>query len=418
MRRMLSVVLVAVALVGSACGGGDTSNASGGEVRTVLVDYQHDEFASAFLRYYPEKVTVRPGDTVRFKQQWTGEPHSVTMGKVVDDMFGYQEIFEKYDSPEEALADGVPQSTIDDVLATFGRIPGMIGETEEVYQPGAQPCYIPEKDDVPAFTDLETDETNMDAECPTKGDPQPAFNGQALYNSGFIPYAGENGNTFEVPIADDLEPGTYMYFCNYHWTGMSGQIEVVEPEAEIPSQSAVTSQARREVLEDAKVALQRVREARKTKGGAKIGDLEAPLAGREADEEFAVIINEFLPKNATAKVGEPVTWTFDGTAHTVSFKVPKYFPLFEVRKDGTVYRNPEAYEPVGVKVPEREGDPFSEEGSPVDVDGGRWDGGGGFKSSGSLFPGDRFTITFTKTGTYPYACVLHPQMVGTVEVRE
>jgi plastocyanin len=417
MRRMVIAVGVALALLATACGTGDSAGAGGGEVRTVLVDYQHDEFASAFLRYYPEKVTVRPGDTVRFKQQWTGEPHSVTMGQVVDDMFGYQELLMKYESEEEALADGVTQETVDDVLATFSRIPGMIGENEEVYQPGAQPCYVDDKDDVPMFTTPD-EEINPDAECPPGAKEQPPFNGQALYNSGFIPYAGESGNTFEVPIADDLEPGTYMYFCNFHWIGMSGQIEVVDPGSDIPSQSTVTSQARREILEDAKVALERVREARKTKGGSKIGDLEAPLAGREADEDFAVIINEFLPKNASAKVGEPVTWTFDGSAHTVSFKVPKYFPLFEVRKDGTVYRNPEAYEPVGVEVPEREGDPFSDEGSPVEVDGGRWDGRGGFKSSGSLFPGDKFTITFTRPGTYPYACVLHPQMVGTVEVRE
>ena len=35
---------------------------------------------------------------------------------------------------------------------------------------------------------------------------------------------------------------------------------------------------------------------------------------------------------------------------------------------------------------------------------------------GALLPGDSFSVTFTKPGTYPYACVLHPQMVGTLEV--
>jgi len=415
MQRILGVICVVVALLAGACASEDSTNAGGGDVRTVLVDYQHDEFASAFLRYYPEKVTVRPGDTVRFKQQWTGEPHSITMGKVVDDMFEYGPLFEKYDSEEAARADGVSEETIQNVSSTFARIPGMIGEDDAVYQPGAQPCYVSDLDDVPFFSTPD-DEVNPEAECPTKGEPQPAFNGQGLYNSGFIPPDGDGANTFEVPLADDLEPGTYKYFCNFHWVSMSGEIEVVGKDQEIPSQAEVTRQARREITEDAKVALQRVREARQIKGGAKIGDLEAPLAGREADEEFAVIINEFLPKNASAKVGEPVTWTFDGSAHTVSFKVPKYFPIFEIKDDGTVYRNPQAYKPVKVEVPEREGDPFEGE-SPVEVDGGRWNGEGGFRSSGALFPGDKFTMTFTRAGTYPYACVLHPQMVGTIEVR-
>jgi plastocyanin len=416
MRRVVLVMVLAVSLL-AGCGSGDTSTAGGGEVRTVLVDYQHDEFASAFLRYYPEKVTVRPGDTVRFKQQWTGEPHSVTMGQVVDKVFGYAELLQKYDSEEEALADGVSQETVDDVLRTMARIPGMLEwEAGEVYQQGAQTCAIDDLDDVPAFTTPD-DEIDPDATCPNLGEPLPAFNGQGLYNSGFIPYTGEKGNVFDVPLADDLEPGTYMYFCNYHWLQMSGQIEVVDKGSAIPSQSEVSSQARREVLEDAKLPLQQVREARKTKGGSKIGDLEVPLAGRQADEDFAVIINEFLPKNAGAKVGEPVTWTFDGAAHTVSFNVPKYFPIFDVRKDGTVFRNPNAYEPVGVEVPEREEGPPDEDPPSLEVDAGEWNGKGGFLSSGELYPGDKFTITFTKQGTYPYACVLHPQMVGTVEVR-
>src|SRR5687767_1230260 len=101
MRKMTMVALAAV-LVAPSCGsgsGGDTKAAGGGVVREVLVDFKHDEFASSFNGYYPRTVQVRPGDTVRFEQAWTGEPHSVTAGRVVDDMFKYQPLFEKYDSP-------------------------------------------------------------------------------------------------------------------------------------------------------------------------------------------------------------------------------------------------------------------------------------------------------------------------------
>ena len=32
------------------------------------------------------------------------------------------------------------------------------------------------------------------------------------------------------------------------------------------------------------------------------------------------------------------------------------------------------------------------------------------------FPTDSFSLTFTKAGRYPYLCLLHPGMAGTVEV--
>lgn len=431
MRRMV-LVLAALALLVGACGDGGAGSASaaleGGAERTVLVDFRHDEFASAFLRYYPETVTVRPGDAVRFKQAWTGEPHSVTMGKVVDGIFEAEDLFMKYDSPEEALADGVPQERIDDVLGSLARVPGMTGEDHfELYQPGAQPCYVADIDDVPQFSNPQTEEIDEDAECPTAGSEQPRFDGrQALYNSGFIPAEGKGANEFALPIAADAEPGTYRYYCNYHWTSMSGTVEIVGEGADIPSQQEVSRTAREEIEADAKVALQKIEEAEAARGG-KVGDLELPLAGREADEDFAVIINEFLPNKIEAEVGEEVTWTFDGISHTVSFNVPKYFPVFTVDDDGTVEWNPQSYEPVAWDVPppdDEAGGPEEEGGGPEDerepeprrVDVGEWDGAGGFHSSGALDPGETFTVTFTKPGTYLYACVLHPQMVGTLEV--
>jgi plastocyanin len=37
--------------------------------------------------------------------------------------------------------------------------------------------------------------------------------------------------------------------------------------------------------------------------------------------------------------------------------------------------------------------------------------------SGTLQPGGRFSVTFQTTGTFPYLCALHPNMVGTVNVQ-
>jgi plastocyanin len=425
MRRWMAIgAVLALLLTGCGDGDGGGDEAGGGAERTVLVDYRHDQFASAFLRYYPEQVTVRAGDTVRFKQAWTGEPHSVTMGQVVDELFTNAELLEKYDSPEEALADGVSQAKIDEVLSSLGKVPGMTGDGYDVYQPGAQPCYIADKDDIPQWVDIMTEEIDPDAECPEGGQEQPDFDGtQGLYNSGFIPPDGDSANTFVLPIADDAKPGTYMYYCNYHWTSMSGSVEVVAADEEIPSQDEVNRRARQEIEEDAKVALEKLDEAEGAESvESSAGKLKLPLAGREADDEFAVIINEFLPSKIEARRNRPVTWTFDGIAHTVSFNVPKYFPVFEVEDDGEVVWNPKSYEPVGWDVPPQPEDDFSDpEGEgpePRRVDVGKWDGSGGFHSSGAFDPGETFTVTFTKTGTYAYACVLHPQMVGTVTVKD
>jgi plastocyanin len=111
-----------------------------------------------------------------------------------------------------------------------------------------------------------------------------------------------------------------------------------------------------------------------------------------------------------------VTWTIDGSLHTVSFNVPKYFPIFTVSDSGDVEWDPQAWKPVGWDLDYEPRGFSEEEGEPLTLDAGRWDGKGGFHSSGALLPGDTFAVTFTKAGTYPFACVLHPQMVGTLTV--
>ncbi len=423
MRRMTKI-LAAVALAATllaGCGGGGGSAGggnAGGEERTVLVDFRHDEFAAAFLQYYPEHLEVRPGDTVQFRQAWTGEPHSVTFGKIVDDFIDLFPQVAQYDGIEEARAGGVAADVLSSVADAYEKLPAMTGESFETVPSGAEPCYVADIDDAPLVRDIETDVIDPDSTCPKGGKVQPAFTGrQALYNSGFIPYSGAKGNSFTVPIAEDATPGTYRYFCNYHFIFMSGDVQVVEPGKSIPSQAEVSKQARTEIQADADKALPKVEAAKTIKQGAKIDEVTLPLAGRAIDEETPVIINEFLPKQVSSKVGQKVTWTFDGAVHTVSFNVPKYFPIFTVAKSGRVTWDPKAHEPVGFALPKQETNRQEERPPPVAADAGTWDGRGGFHSSGALNPGDTFSVTFTRPGTYSYACVLHPQMVGTLEVR-
>jgi plastocyanin len=54
----------------------------------------------------------------------------------------------------------------------------------------------------------------------------------------------------------------------------------------------------------------------------------------------------------------------------------------------------------------------------VNLDAGEFNGSAGLKSSGIGFnTGDTYSVTFTKTGTYPYACLIHPGMIGKVVVK-
>src|SRR5687767_4784678 len=90
MRRPVIFIAVAVASLGLvSCGGTTGGSSGGGETRQVLVDYKHDEFATSMFAYFPASVSVHPGDTVRFRQVWTGEPHSVTfVGPELNDVLG------------------------------------------------------------------------------------------------------------------------------------------------------------------------------------------------------------------------------------------------------------------------------------------------------------------------------------------
>src|SRR5438874_12353081 len=81
--RRAALTAMAITLVASGCAA-LTRVAGGAQTRTVLVDFAHDQFTSFFAHDFPDKVDVTPGSTVVFRQTWTGEPHTVTGGKIID----------------------------------------------------------------------------------------------------------------------------------------------------------------------------------------------------------------------------------------------------------------------------------------------------------------------------------------------
>ena len=74
-----------------------------------------------------------------------------------------------------------------------------------------QPCFLTTGDPPPTEA------------CSKAQQEQPDFDGtQTYYNSGFMP----DGEVFKVKLADDIEPGTYRYFCLLHRAGQQGKITV------------------------------------------------------------------------------------------------------------------------------------------------------------------------------------------------
>jgi plastocyanin len=412
-RRALPVgLLLFTATTAIACGG-----ASGGGGRQVLVDYNNPNFANIALAYFPDTVTVHQGDTVHFKQAWNGEPHSVTMGTLVETGLGIvNPLLQKY--PEGR---GAPPEADRQFEAAFKDLPFMMGDNHTIVQPAAQPCFL----------DTGTLPSDPNKPCPKR--TQPAFNGkQAYYSSGFIPYAGNNGNSFDVKLAGDIKPGAYHYYCNFHGPSMQGRVIVKAKGATIPNQSTVDKAALSQAADKTSPVAKALKLA--TTGpfdlvhAAEIAKFPVSdnqrsklkatyFAGYSTQDSNGVLANEFLPRTIHAKVGDKVTWAFVG-AHTVSFDVPRYFPLLTIAKDGTVKLDTRVDSGGGPhfpkKYPENAGDVFI-------VDGGTW-GGSGFRSSGLTVDTSEsqvagYSLTFTKVGTYQYACLIHPKMVGTVVVK-
>lgn len=463
MRKTLGIATV-LALLSTACGG--LLGGGDGEERTIFVDFSHDEFNSFFLFNFPKKVAVHPGTTLVFKQTWTGEPHTVTGGTLVneglEDVELWNRFFEAFDalaasgaplpSPfppgDEAFADfadavkeaedtekrdellaaygalrdkGAPLPDIDDPpdmpfrelveivdRESSGGLPFVFAE-EGLAQNAGQPCF------------LKSGKPPQDPKKPCRDaqQKQPEFDGShSYYNSGVIPFEGGQGNTYRVPLSDDIEPGSYRFYCAVHGPQQSTTV-VVKPAAEtVPSAEDVARQARREIAELTPELERQFRQATEDSVIEFQGErIEGPFAGLPGAEHAG--INEFVPRRRSVRAGEPITWKFMGAEHTISFDVPEYFPVVRFQRDGTVQLNPKIEPPAGgaAAPPEDEHGEGEEPEGPQRVDGGTYDGEG-FWSSGLLGaePYVEYTVRISKPGTYRYACLIHPPMVGTLEV--
>jgi plastocyanin len=443
--------------------------ASGGNERQVLVDYSTDDVTMFVAQNFPKKVSVVPGQTLVFKQTWNGEPHTVTGGKFATDKLregsawldlfnGYDELrsdnpgmvntdTEQFgDTTVAEFAAGIhgakPVAKRDALLALwrslratrdwmpdldnpppatlFQEVNDRIGQEVEpifnelVYafdeegnglsQNVGQPCFLAKG--------LPPKDTNK--ACTKAQQVQPEFDGtQNFYNSGILRYEGAQGNTFRVKLANDAKPGTYYFYCAVHGPGQLTEVDIRKPGAKIPSASTVRREARDEAEAVARPLAKIYRDAVRTNRTKVEGkEVTGPFAGLPTPIHGS--INEFVPRELHVKAGEPITWKIIGSDHTISFDVPPYLPIIQF---GTkrVRLNPKVDEPSG-GAPER---PHGDEESdgPTKIDGGTYSGTG-FWSSGLVGGGPylEYTLRIAKPGTYPYACLLHPKMIGRVVV--
>ncbi len=406
-RRFLTLTVVAL-LVFAACsddkkstttsssgGNATSSSSSGGGAGNVTVNVDNSvdkDTPVAYLAYFPNEVTVHPGDTVTFASHFSGEPHTVTFGTLVD----------------QGIAKSDPNAQ--DEPAELKKIPTLLPDGPgDAVQASAQPCFLASGD--PPTSDA----------CTKDQQKQVDFDGtQTYYNSGFL----ADGDQFKVTLASDIKPGTYTYMCALHRAGMTGTVKVVAPDQKAQTAAEVKDAGEKQ-LQDNQEKMKTTIEAIKagtlppfipaaTPGQVLVGGLS-----QDVQSGLPVLVG---PASTDVKVGDKVTFLILGP-HTVTFGSDESLRTFISKSpDGSVHVNPASGAPAGgpgQTPPDPNAPPPADNAPPVNIDAGSYDGSG-LLSSGVVvsFPPSlyTYTVTFTKAGSYSYVCLIHPDMKGTVNV--
>ena len=382
MFRRWFAVLGAAGLVAMSCAAGSAPSAT----YDVSVDNKSSAFNFQATAYFPNELKAHPGDTIRFTSIDRGEPHTVTFGTLVD-------------AAVPKFQPGGPP-----VLEPFG-LPDLIGGQPPalvVSQAAAQPCF------------LASGAPPKSGACSKEQQTQVAFDGtQVFVNSGYL----ADKQVYALKLADSIKVGTYNFLCLLHGAGMTGKITVVDKGQPAQTNDELKAKAT-EQLNQRVQALQPGVDAAK---GANAASAFAGIISEKAQDSQATA---FAPTQLTIPVGGSVTWKVFGP-HTISFNSPAdAVGVLAKAQDGNFGLNPKAVAPVGWSgpPPPPAGAPPPAPNAPpqtIPITAPTWDGKG-FHSSGLLlsFPPAFFSykLTFAQAGTYPFKCLIHPDMEGSVKV--
>lgn len=217
------------------------------------------------------------------------------------------------------------------------------------------------------------------------------YDGSTYTSSGFKLLGGSYTLTFP-------KPGAYKYYCLLHGGlrgGMVGSITVQSAGAHYPrAQKQYTSAAQDMISSDLANAAASINEFPYRVGGTHLAAGIAPKLNTGPPSTSTVV--RFLDSKSSSDqsvaiaVGATITWTnlSNNFPHTVTLGVAgrrfPNLPPFSPPSGGTTY-----------------------DGTVV-------------TNSGPLFPGQSYSLTFIKAGTYTYHCLFHDDtenMIGTVSVR-
>jgi plastocyanin len=403
-----------VALAATACGGGGSSPASSAaappvaQTLAVQLDGRADAFHGAFIGYFPNTVSVHPGDTVTFRlPHFSGEPHTVTLGATVDAAAAKLRAL----GPQASVA---AQENSPEMLNVVDVFPHSIQGPPDANQSAAQPCYL--DTGVPPLS-----LKGSAPACPKRAEPE--FNGtQSFHNSGVLM---DDGASYSVPMSKSIKPGTYNVICLVHRSAMTAQIQVVDSSQTVPSQADLTSKGEQQLkrLVDALTPIAATAQAA-TAETALAGAGDPSITHSVIADPSAVnaLIVDFGPKTVSIPVGGTVTWK-NFYFHNIAFgALDSDVGVLMKAADGSIHLSPKAGAPAGFQVPPAAGIniPPPDTAQPLVVDLGSWDGSG-FKNTGivqSLPPQNIISLklTFSRAGTFSYRCLIHPDMKGEVKV--